>query len=270
MEKLVDSSSECLDLVVAIKKLVSVEKLRSALKHFTSTIRLVGFQTIQSIVAAYSPQDSMGLSTISQEVELWEECFPYAIKTDGKEYKSSLLQCLTGFMDRLSNVESAYIGSEASGGESIAETDGLPLLHSFVVDFLIFKVAVQQAAYPASISEKEAFASDLLGCVLAFASRDPRFVPRNVAAYERKQRPSESVAAKRVLEALVNREGLASLFSLLHSSWDGSRSSSFRFLSRLVLVAQAKQLDFAPEYTAASVRDGMMGLSCFLAATARV
>lgn len=275
MEKLVDLSADCSDVLVAIQEMIPFEKLRATLKHFTSTIRLVGFQTIQPIVTAYSTDEaeesSRSLATVAKEAELWKECFPYAIKTDGKEYTSSLLQSLTLFMDRLSNVESASLAAKRveTGSSSVKAGAPLPLLHSFVVDFLIFDVAVRQTAYPASVKEKESFASELLDCLLAFASRDPRLISKNVAVYERNRRPSESETAKKMLEALLSKEGLASPFALLHSVWDGSRSSSFRFLSRLVVVAQANELDIAPEYSSASVRNSMMARAVYLASSPR-
>ena len=266
-----DLSDDCSELVCTIRDLVSLEKMKAGLKHFTSTIRLVGFQTIQAVVTASSSaaKGANDLESVAQEVELWKEAFPFAIKTDGKEYKSSLLQCLTGFMDRLLNVESVFADAKTAETESKGTNVCLPLSQNFVIDFLIFDVVVRQAAYPASISEKEAFASELLNCILAFASRDSRFVPKNVAAYERKRRPSEVFAAKKTLEALASKEGLGALFALLHSAWDGSRSSSFRFLSRLVLVAQATGIQLAPEYTGTSVRSGMMARGVYLASSPR-
>jgi hypothetical protein len=243
-------------------------KLKAALKHFDSTIRLVGFQTIWPVIAV-AGQDV--LTTIDLEIELWRESFPYASVPEGKEYTSSLLQCLTVSLDRISNEEATSLDIKlgTAGEGDTGSAVGLQRLLSFAVDFLVFDVAVRRAGYPGSTGEKEAFAIEVLECVNAFASRDPRFVSKNVAVYERKRRASEADAATKIIEAMLSRECLATLFSLLHSPWDGARSTSFRLLSRLILVGHANKLSLAAEFASAANRSSMMARGVFLASSPR-
>ena len=262
----------CAEFIEAIASYMPIVELRAALKHFTSNIRLVAFQTIRPVVFAHQIRQNVSfgsLEAIDQEIRFWMEAFPYAIKSEGKEYKSMLLQCLTSFLDRISSAESTPL-EKTQPGELVDCSGGcissFPLmrLHSFVEEFLIFKVAVQQAAYPGSVAEKEAFAIDLLGGILDFASRDYNFVPRNVAVYDRRRVPAESEAATKMIEALLSREAVSALVSLLHSTWDGTRSAAFRLLSRLVVVGQANNLPIAPEYTSIPNRLGMEARGVYL------
>jgi len=268
----VDDTRESADLIEAIYTFMSLQKLTAALEHFTDGIRLIAFQTIRSIVFARATRQMSGcdaIASIDQEIALWKIAFPYAIKAEGKEYKSTLLQCLTSFIDRISIEESASLLRDDIAGGSGVPMLPLPRFHSFVVDFLIFKVSVQQSAYPSSIAEKEAFAIELLGCILDYVSRDYNYVPRNVTVYDRKRTEIESEAATRVIESLLSREAIAALLSLLHSIWDGTRSASFRLISRLVLTGQSHQIALGPEYTSSSNRSGMEVRAVYLASSPR-
>lgn len=264
--------------MASIKAHFSLAVLRSALRHFSSTIRLVAFQAIRPIVlASLSEEASSPLGTITQELDLWKECFRFAIKADGKEYRSSLLHCLTSFIDRISNEEAALnegtLRISDSGNRSFAPVT-LPVLHSFVVDFLIRNVVVQKAAYPGSVAEKETFSIELLECILSFVSRDfgvanKAMISKSGAVYDRRRRDSENLTAKTVIEALLENEVVAALFSLLHSMWDGIRSSALHLLFRLILAAQANKLGVAPELLSARNRRGMEARAIYLASSPR-
>ena len=260
------------DLLETIARIMPLQKLRAALKHFLPTVRLVAFQTIRPLVLTYALRQHGGQSalvTLDDEICLWKEAFPYAIKTEGIEYRTSLLECLTLSIDRISSEESTALETSTSGVTESYTVVSLPRLHSFVVDFLIFDVVVQQAAYPASVAEKEAFAIELLEAIIAFASRDIHFVTKNVAYYDRRRRPSESKAATKMLEALLSREPISTLMSLMSSVWDGTRSASFCLLSRLVVVGHTNKLQISENYTSSEARIGMEARGAYLASSPR-
>jgi hypothetical protein len=265
IEKLVDLTPETSCLKHIIYTNMPLVKLKAALKHFDNTIRLVGFQTIWPVIAVAGQEV---LPTIDLEIDLWRESFPYASVPEGKEYMSSLLQCVTVSLDRISNEESGLLDDTADEGDA-GSVVRLPRLFSFAVDFLIFEVALRRAGYPGSTGQKEAFAIEVLECINAFASRDPRFVSKNVAVYERKRRTSEVDAATKIIEAMLCRECVATMFSLMHSPWDGVRSTSFRLLSRLVLVGHANNIDLSAEFTSAANRSSMLARGVFLASSPR-
>ncbi|CAB9528615.1 adenoma-associated protein homolog (Partial), partial [Seminavis robusta] len=267
MEKLVDNSPESASLNEIIQANMTMEKFRSALKHSYSAIRLVAFQTIRAVVNA---RGMNAISTIEQEIELWKESFPYATSSDGKEYMSSLMQCLIVSLDRIANEESASLAKQKEDDNS--PENGMisePRFLSFARDFLVFEVAMGQTAYPGSICEKESFAIELLEHITDFAAREPRFATKNAAIYERKWRASETEAANQILDALLSRESLATIFSLMHSQWDGTRSAAYRLLFRLVLVGESNCMRLPVEFTSAEIRSGMMARAVFLASSPR-
>jgi hypothetical protein len=142
----------------------------------------------------------------------------------------------------------------------------------FVIDFLIRDVAIRQAGYPGSIAEKEAFSVELLDCILTFASRDASgkgVVLKNGAVFDRRRRDSENAAAKNIIEALLGQEVIAALISLLFSMWDGTRSTSFRFLSRAVLIGRMHEVELPTTFTSQSNFQGMEARAVHLASSPR-
>jgi len=269
LEKTINKSIHSTRLLQTVVTQMPLETLQAALKHFLSTIRLVAFQTIKSLVLAYSLHKSDGernkFENVDQEARLWQEAFPYAIKSEGLEYRASLLECLTIFIDRISSEESAAIVGPSNEHDAVP----LPRLYSFVVEFLIFDVAILQAAYPNSVSEKESFAIDLIDSIIAFASRDQAFVTKNVAVYGRRRSASEIRTATDILKALLSREAIATMISLFSSIWDGTRSSSYRLLSRLIVVGHTNKIELADDYTSKGSRQGMLARGVYLASSPR-
>ena len=272
VDKLANNTPMSEELLETIARKMPLQKLRAALTHFLPTVRLVAFQTIRPLVLTYALRQNGGqdaLKTLDDEIGLWKGAFPYAIKTEGIEYRTSLLECLTLSIDRISSEESTALETSTGDVNETCTAVSLTRLHSFVVDFLIFDVVVQQAAYPASVAEKEAFAIELLEAIIAFASRDIHFVTKNVAYYDRRRRPSESKAATKMLAALLSREPLSTLMSLMSSIWDGTRSASFSLLSRLVVVGHTNKLPIPENYTSSEARIGMEARGVYLASSPR-
>jgi hypothetical protein len=71
------------------------------------------------------------------------------------------------------------------------------------------------------------------------------------------------------MEALLGQEVIAVLISLLYSIWDGTRSSCFRLLSRLILVGRENKIGLSPAYTSQSNRLGIEARGVYLASSPR-
>ena len=227
-----------LDQVVATA--IPIERLREALLHFSPLIRVVAFQAMTSIVSTY-PDSHDGNVTVMHaiftEMELWKESLPYAIKTDAKEYMSSLLYCLLIFMDRLCLEESLRkTPIDASQTQSI--------MLNFVVDFLLKEVFLRKGAYPGTVYVKETFSLALLECIVVFTCREldiaweSKLLPKGGGIFHRKRNQREEMVLVAIRQALLDREIVASLQSLLQSSWDSTRSSAFKMLTNQILMGR--------------------------------
>ncbi len=200
-----------------------VDRLRAALTHSSATIRLVAFQSIECVASTYSDSQSTSMEKMKCELELWKVALPFAGKADGREYMALLLQCLLSFLDRLSQEEVLDLKPENSSKQS---NPSLPILYSFVVDFLLDDIIVMKSAYLGTVMDKEAFTLALLECIVIFLARDQTFaleskiLAKTGVVFHRRRDPLEETAMAYMRQAIFRRELFASLFSLLHSSWD--------------------------------------------------
>ena len=254
--------------------------LRGALTHTFVPIRLVAFQSLEPIVLSYD----RSILSVEQEVELWKFAFPYAARnTESREYTSSLLQCLSCFIDRFLTAEAKIVQSspptevgDASLEEISPDTPArllLPRVSSFIQEFLIWDIIIKRGAYPGTIGDKEGFTIALLECVLAFATQNQSFasdlLTKNAVIFKRRRREVEVDTMAQVIDALLNRNVFAALFGFLHSQWDLTRKSALRFLTKLVAVSQLRSLRLPPEYTLEENRSIMRTRAFCLASSPR-
>ena len=235
-----------------------------ALTHSSASIRLVAFQSLEPVVASYS-------QSMEGEAEMWRYAFPYAVKTtESKEYTFSLLQCLLTFLDRFSTFEAVDVMEDSNQKPPKI----LPKLHAFVSSFLINYVVVKRGAYPGTVADKEGFTIALVECILAFVTQEQSYssasgVARNGILFSRRRRPAEIITMEKMLECLLCRETFSSLFGLLHSIWDQTRSGAFRCLSGLVIAAQTKGIKLPSEFNASEERAAFMARGLYLASSPR-
>eukprot|EP00536_Pseudo-nitzschia_multiseries_P014348 jgi/Psemu1/246033/estExt_Genewise1.C_6880008 len=247
-----------------IARCLHKEKFRFALVHSMPFIRIVAFRAMRCVVSSYGITDG-----IQEEVAMWRYALPYSIKTnESKEHLSNFLQCLANFLDRLSVWEAGNTDTDAS-------TCGLlPLFHSFAVEFLIDDVVLNKGSYLGTIADKEVFAVSLLDCLLAFALQDESYSGENTtmkknAVFNRKRLPNEEATMNEILKSLARREVLSSLFALLHSIWDGTRAVTFKYLSKLVVACQSRNVTLAKEYRDEIERKSILARGIYLASSPR-
>jgi hypothetical protein len=257
------------DIQDSIAAHLPADILRVALTHSAASMRLVAFQSLEAIVASYS-------KTIEFEIEMWRYAFPYAVKsTDNKDYTSSLLQYLSSFLDRLLSWEAGVYEKASSPQISSDSLDiRLPRIFSFVSKFLIREVALSKGAYPGTIVDKEGFTVLLLECLLAFVTQDQCYtdehsVGRNGILFKRKREPVEIMTMNAVMGDLLGRETFAALFGLLHSIWDNTRETAFRFLSKLVLATHASGRQLPVEFSSNEARAFWKARAIHLASSPR-
>lgn len=274
--KLSDSSQSENVFYSIVAKVLPYERLRFGLVHSSPTIRVAAMQVMGSAIATYNCELSSvanaSFESIKLELQLWKYALPFAVKTDGKEYISSVLLCLIAFLDRLSLVEATNCGTRKGALES---NPSLPMLHSFIADFLVGDLFVMQTAYPGTVACKEAFALALLECVLVFASRnhplalDSKLLQKTSPIYNRKRLDAEEETSLNVHKALLDREVIGSLFSLLHSNWDHTRPMCFRLLAGLVVLSRVSTIPLPTEISAAWARRNIESRALFLASSPR-
>ena len=267
-----------------ISKCISLSTLQLALTHSLMSLRLAAYQCIESVVLAHSK----GVET---EIELWQSAFAYALyaSTENQDYTSSILQCLSAFLDRLSIADAEIIGDlkinqkEKTNSQQFAidgeschskRNDGIARFQSFVVDFLIKDIVLKKGAYPGTCVEKEGFTLALLECILAYTTQDQSYSHDNIVAkngviFKRRRRPSEVNAMNNILAAILDREIFASLFALLHSMWDNTRTLSFRFLSKLVIASQSYAISLPVEFITEQSRRMTKFRAIYLASSPR-
>lgn len=229
------------DVKVAIAEYVPPSRLRWALTHESSSLRLAAFRSLESMVGNVYNEG------ILEEAEMWKGTIPFSIKsTDKQEYTTEILLCLTTFLDRFSAWE-ATINTET-------ETD-VPLqnFYSFAADFVVGRLILKLGAYPGTVVDKEEFSLVLLETMLAFVLQDQSFssdnATRNGIVFQRKRQEAEQATMSALLKCILQQEAFAALFSLLHSPWDGTRAIAFRVLSKLVVAAHSKDLPLPEAYS---------------------
>jgi hypothetical protein len=243
------------------------EVIRSALIHCSPHVRIAAFASLDAIISTFASHNcSSKVHAAIQEMSFWKFALPYAFKSAAKEYTSSLLQCLSAFLDRLSLAEAEETE------EKYPKVTCLPLVLSFVGDFLIDKMILRQAGYPSTVADKEMFATELVKCVIGFAFDDellplldcrPFRAPSQTV--QRTLRDVECKTRRCIREKLFSPEVLSGLLSLVHSMWDGTRTEAFRILSALLEIASRDQVELPKQFqTEDFIRRGL-----FLASSPR-
>ena len=212
---------------------------------------------------------------ITKEAEIWRFAFPYAAKTtESREYTSILLQCLFGFIDRFLIAESEITqGSLGTEVPCLGNNSGLPKVTSFVKDFVIHEVIVKRC-YPGTVHQKEGFCISLLEGILTLATQDQSHatdnsLSKNGVIFKRRRRKIEVDAMADVIGSLLSREVFAALFALLQSQWDSTRKDAFRFLFKLVSVAQTRNMPLPAEYSLKERRIALLARGIYLASSPR-
>ncbi|KAL7572577.1 hypothetical protein ACA910_000394 [Epithemia clementina (nom. ined.)] len=240
----------------AIAAAIPLEILRGALLHFSPWVRIAAFQAMNAIVSTYKDNKECGdpaiaVYTFTLEVDLWKETLPYVVKTDAKEYMSSLLYCLLSFIDRLS-LNEAVLQDDGTGSRSSAGNEMESALYEFVVSFLLEDLFIRKGAYPGTVLVKETFSLALLECVVVFACReldivlDSKLLPKTGVVFNRKRNQQEEMVLSAIRQSIIGPEVMASLKSLLQSSWDGTRAAAFHMLSCQILIERTYGLQSKP------------------------
>eukprot|EP00934_Nitzschia_sp_Nitz4_P006972 Nitzschia sp. Nitz4//scaffold176_size46146//10399//16466//NITZ4_007189-RA/size46146-snap-gene-0.3-mRNA-1//-1//CDS//3329539006//6962//frame0 len=242
-----------------LSRQIPLAHFQLTLIHASASLRLAGFQAIDSVISQVYGQD------IDQEATMWKYALPFSTKVaDDKGYTAALLQCLVSFLDRLSSWENST---------ALQATDTLSKLYNFVVDFLVNDLFVQQCAYPGAIADKEYFGLALLESLISFAVQDPQSVSGNPVArgaiFTRSRSLVEVQTMKSILEAILDQEVIASLFGLLHSIWDNTRVSSFRVLAGIVSVAQRYSIPIPTAFCGDTERTLLKRRALYLASSPR-
>lgn len=225
-----------------------------ALTHANASIRLLAFQSLCAIVTCHG-------EGVPGEAKLWKYGFSYAAKSTEKiEYTSTMLQSLGVFLDRLSLYQ---------------EQEGNDLFSSFCERFLLHEMIVARGAYPGTVANKEGFTLSLMGCLLSFVTQNQSYslynaiTIKNGAILTRKRSEIEKATMRKILEAFFDREILGSLFSLLSSIWDSTRSLAFDFLSKLVMAGQVYHVALPFEFSSEEAREQFRSRGIYLASSPR-
>jgi hypothetical protein len=244
-EGLLKSSSRTsvLHLRETLATCLPINVFQHALSHFLSSVRVLALQALEVLVPVYGGLLKLPteLDIVLLEADFWKYALPYCLKADGPEYTIAVLSSLFSFLDRMSFAEAK---SHLDRKTAQPTPEELPLLLSFVSDYLLGSVVTKLAGYPGTVASKESFMLSLLECILVFAERnhplavDSRLSPKTSPAMRRKRLDAEQVTMKEIQRALLGREVFGSLFSLLHSIWDGTRSRAYFVSLSLLKLCQ--------------------------------
>lgn len=273
LQKLLKSSHTSHHLASVISKGITDDVLTSSLTHSSQSVRLAAFAAIEAVVPILTP-DVPPLQLLEKEVSYWRLGLPYAIKCGGNEFNKELLLFLSSLINRLSDVESSS-ESEGLSESKVERVVMLQILSSFVCDFLISKVIVQQGAYPGTVADKEEFVISLFQSILNFVSQDgagSRSTQARVKTGSRcRQSPRaiEVTTMQHILLELLSDEPMTALFSLLHSMWDSTRAKAFSVLSRLVEEAHARNFHFPSRFSSSESVQYIRARAIYLASSPR-
>ena len=241
----------------------------------------MAFAAIESVVSTYDLTAS-ALEVVTKEVEYWRLALPYAFKSGGKEYNKELLHTLSSLINRLSDAESHYYEEYQRDDATIrAETcavrgarESLPVLTSFVCDFLITELIVHQGAYPGTVADKEAFVLSLFHSLIAFVAQD-EVVSMDARASmggnlsRRRPRLAELSATRFITLSMLSGESISALFSLLHSMWDSTRAAAFTCLCHLVQQAHTRDLPIPARFSSRECFQFIQARGLYLASSPR-
>mmetsp|Transcript_22262 Transcript_22262/g.31337 ORF Transcript_22262/g.31337 Transcript_22262/m.31337 type:complete len:2224 (-) Transcript_22262:183-6854(-) len=249
----------------AISETLPITSLKQALIHSTPNIRACAFAALESIVPCHilkSNDQSDHIpnhinTAVHIEAKLWIEELPYAFKSLEKEPMEKVLKSLFKLLLKMSNMNNE---TETNFVESFKDSSHSSLLENFVVNFLLQDLFVKQAAYPGVVLDKERFALALIDLVITFATRldsnNMNFVSVIDIAKKKKtkepQKKKEKKSSKktlmpleslenskkdmyaRILATLFSHNIMSSLWAMLSSTWDETRSAAHDLLCHLV------------------------------------
>jgi hypothetical protein len=244
------------------------KRLREALTHASAPVRVTALQSMSHIVGSYDEETEHSLDTIKQEMELFKYMLPFAIKTEGKEYVASVLECLLIFLDRLMMAEAASLSKSA------VLTEPLPETFSFIVGFLLGDM-INFLGYPGTVADKETFLLAMLECITLFSARefplslDPKLLPKNSNVWKRNRRAVEEATLSQVRMTLVGPEVFASLFSILHSKWDSTRATAYKLFTCLLVLAQDASVAIPSDFCSGPARKSLLENATLLASSPR-
>lgn len=243
---------------VQVASSVSVAHLKSAVTHISPQMRLAALHCLHPVLKCHDlPNDGMQV-----EMHIIKYMLPYAVKTPGREYVSSLLEGVVLFIDRL------MISEQTLGLFTLTE--------SFVVDFLLGDM-IHFLGYPGTVQDKEIFLLSMLESLFLFSARDiplpgldRRLVAKRGAVWARSHSHAEEVLLSVIWKALVGPEVFACLFSILHSRWDGSRANAYKVLtSFLCLVHSCADLGLPYDLSEEPARAALFDRGLHLASSPR-
>lgn len=250
-EGLLQSTDDTNSLCKLVASLTPRDVLRSALAHSSPIISVAALKVMEYIVPTLDNFQMSSLENLKQEIVLWTFSLPLLVKTDGKEYISSILKCLVSFLDRLSLAEA----TATETASNIASTSiSKSMFVEFAGSFLVSDIMVVKCGYPGTVALKESFVLSLLDCIVAYSSRDhplaleSKLMPKSSALFRRRRLDSENASLLTIKKELLSQEVFASLFSLLHSIWDNTRANAYRALDNLVQLAGMSSLALPDVY----------------------
>jgi hypothetical protein len=245
------------------------KRLRAALTHASAPVRITALQSMSHIVGSYDEETEHSLDTIKQEMELFKYMLPFAIKTEGKEYVASVLECLLTFLDRLMMTEAKCLPKSAMLTEHLPET------FSFIVGFLLGDM-INFLGYPGcNVAAKETFLLAMLECITLFSARefsislDSKLLPKNSNVWKRNRRAVEEATLSQVRMTLVGPEVFASLFSILHSRWDSTRVTAYKLFTSLLVLAQDASVAIPSDFCSGPARKSLLENATLLASSPR-
>jgi hypothetical protein len=218
--------------------------LMMALTHESSLLRIAAFQSINPILMTYDTYNGDPYLCSIAEINLWRNALPYACKSSEKEYLSTLSKAMIRFLIHLSDVEYKRHGESDDIGPS-------QLLVPFVINFLLDDLFVSQTAYPGTVSDKEKFALILMDTVVSFATQRDSFDTCNRLSKNssKKVKPIQKSWNSDILSHILSETVMTTLFSLLHSQWDGTRATVYQIFLNVLDYGRSLGLSPVPFLT---------------------
>ena len=238
--------------------------LMMALTHESSLLRISTFQSINPILMTYDTYNADPYLCSIAEINLWRNALPYACKSSEKEYLSTLSKALIRFLIHLSDVEYKRHRESNDIGPS-------QLLVPFVKNFLLDDLFVSQTAYPGTVSEKEKFALTLMDTIVCFATQRDSFETCNRLSKNasKKVKPLQESWNRDILSHILSETVMTTLFSLLHSQWDGTRATVYQIFLNAMDYGRSLGLSPVPFLTSPPLVQLMESRGIHLASSPR-
>ena len=226
-----------------IRRVLGQNEFENALRHNNPDIRLAAFRSLEVVVLSLHQvqencdnikaqyETEMDLDDKApldySKVEYWKKNLRYAVKVADKGYILHLLASAMHLADRL-----------------LSENPSL--FDDFVVEFLIKSIFLD-LTYPGTVSVKEEFGLQLVEHIFALV--------RTVEQSPQKPSGLQRNAVERVKLALLSEDILNSLHNLIHSSWESTRTNSFQFLCKLLIMSKRSNIPLPLSWNAYSSID---------------